>query len=50
MKKWRLVCTIDAVDIDFETIIESEEEPGFWDCEEIAHDHDCEWWSLEAID
>ena len=47
MKQWLLTCSIDAVDIDYEQIIESETEPGFWECEEIAEEHGCEWWSLE---
>lgn len=49
MKKWRLTCSIDAVDIDYETVIESESEPGFWECHNIAEEHGCEWWSLDEI-
>lgn len=44
--KWELVCSVDGVDVDYETIIESEKEPGFWECYEIAEEHGCELWSL----
>lgn len=49
MKKWLLTCSVDAVNIDHEEIIESETEPDFWTCHEIANAHGCEWWSLEEI-
>ena len=47
MRKWLLTCSIDAVDVDYETVIESETEPDFWTCANIAREHDCEWWTLE---
>ena len=50
MKKWLFTASVDAVDIDFETIIESEEEPGFCECEELAQENGCEWWSVEEYD
>ena len=49
MKKWELTASIDAVDIDYSEIIESETEPDFWTCEEIANAHGCEWWSIEEV-
>lgn len=49
MKKWRLTCSIDAIDIDYETVIESESEPGFCECYNIAEEHGCEWWSIEEL-
>lgn len=49
MKKWELTASVDAVDIDYSEIIESEKEPDFWTCEEIANAHGCEWWSIEEI-
>lgn len=50
MKKWLLTCSIDAVDIDYETVIESEKEPDFWTCENIAREHGCDWWTLEECE
>lgn len=47
MRKWLLTCSIDAIDVDYETIIESETEPDWWICANIAREHDCEWWTLE---
>ena len=47
MKKWFLICSIDAIDIDYETVIESEKEPDWWTCENIAREHGCDWWTLE---
>ena len=46
MKKWLLTCSIDAVDVDFETVLFSEEEPGFWTCEEIAQANGCDFWTV----
>lgn len=47
MKEWLLTCSIDAVDVDYETVIESETEPDWWTCENIAREHGCGWWALE---
>ena len=46
MKKWLLTCSIDAIGIDFETVLFSEEEPGFWTCEEIAQANGCDFWNI----
>lgn len=50
MKKWELVCSKEAIDIDYETIIESEDEPDFWTCYEIAMDHDCGFWTISELE
>ena len=49
MAKYRLTCSVDAVGIDYEEIIESDSEPSFWDCNEIAEQHGCPWWYCEEI-
>lgn len=49
MKKWLLVCSADAVEIDYETIIESETEPDFWTCYDIAEEHSCSWFYVEEV-
>ena len=49
MKKWNLTCSIDASNIDYETIIESETEPDFWTCQTIAEDHGCSFWTLDEV-
>ena len=46
MKKWLLTCSIDAVCVDFETVLSSEEEPGFWTCDEIAQANGCDFWTI----
>ena len=46
MKKWLLTCSIDAVNIDFETVLFSEEEPGFWTCNDIAQANGCDFWTI----
>lgn len=50
MKKWILTCSIDAVDIDYEEIIESDTEPSFWECYNKAQEHSCDWWSIEEME
>ena len=47
MKKWNITCSIDAIEIDYETTIESENEPDWLECERIANEHGCEWWMVE---
>ena len=49
MEKWNLVCSIDAINIDYETTIESEREPDFWTCNNIAEEHGCKWLSIEEV-
>ena len=46
MKKWLLICSIDAVDVDFETVLFSEEEPVFWTCNDIAQANGYEFWTI----
>ena len=42
MKKWKLVCSKDEIDIDYEITIQSETEPDFLWCNEIAQKHGCD--------
>ena len=49
MRKWILTCSIDAVDIDYEEIIENNEEPGFWECYEIAESHGCHFFFVDPF-
>lgn len=49
MKQWALVCSVDAIEIDYETIIESEAEPDFWTCYDIAEEHGCSWFYVEEV-
>ena len=46
MKKWLLTCSVDAVDVDFETVLFSEEEPSFWTCNDIAQTNGCDFWTV----
>lgn len=47
MKKWYIQFSKDAIDVDYETTIESETEPGFWEVQAIADEHECEFWCME---
>ena len=49
MKKWLLSCSKDAAFIHWETILESETEPDFWECYRLADCHGCAWFTLEQI-
>lgn len=46
MKKWYLTASTDGNMIDFETIIESDTEPDFWTCYDLAASHECEFFSV----
>ena len=49
MKAWHLTASVDGVDIDFETVIFSEAEPGYWECDNIANENGCSLWSIEEV-
>lgn len=49
MKQWRLTASTNGVNIDFETIITAESEPGFWDCYELAGAHGCPFFDLSEL-
>jgi hypothetical protein len=46
MKRWILECSTDGSYIDYEEEIQGDVEPGFWECEAIAQDHNCEYWNV----
>ena len=46
MKKWILVCSIDADNVDYEEEIYSDTEPDYWTCYEIAMNHGCEFFEI----
>lgn len=50
MKKWHFVASRDGNLIDFETIIESDTEPGFWDCYKLAASHNCEFFDVWEVE
>lgn len=47
MKKWRLVCSVEGISIDYEQTILAETEPHWIDCHNIAGAHGCDFWTLE---
>lgn len=49
IKKWKLTCSIDGINIDYEEIIESNKEPNWWQCQENAEEHRCKLWSIELL-
>lgn len=50
MKKWILTASRDGNNVDFEKIIESETEPGFWECYELADAAGCLFWSVDEME
>lgn len=49
MKQWYFTASRDAIEIDFETILESDTEPGFWDCYNLAALHDCDYFTVTEV-
>lgn len=49
MKNWILECSIDADMIDYEEVIQSETEPDFWTCFNIAEEHSCPWFTVSEL-
>ena len=50
MNKWRIICSRDADEIDYEEIISSEAEPDFWTCHDIAEKHGCDYFIVEMVE
>lgn len=51
MKNYLLTCSKDGENINYVELIERrEEEPGFWECYEIAERAGCEFFTLEEFD
>ena len=50
MNKWRIICSRDAAEIDYEEIISSEAEPNFWACYEIAENHGCAYFDVVMVE
>ena len=51
MKSYLLTCSKDGTDINYVELIERrEEEPGFWECCEIAERAGCEFFTLEEFE
>ena len=46
MKKWRIICSLDANNIDYEEIIVSDSEPDYWTCYAIAERHNCPFFNV----
>lgn len=44
MKHYELICSIDAVDIDYSETITAETAADFWACHWIADEHGCSFW------
>lgn len=49
MKTWELTASIDGVNIDFSTLIDSETEPDFWTCYDIATAHGCTYFCIVEV-
>ena len=50
MKTWYLDCSVDATNIDYSEIIQSETEPDFWTCYTIAEDHSCAFFTVSEAE
>lgn len=48
-KQWYFTASIDAINIDFDIIIYSNYEPGFWFCEDLARRHGCSYWTIDDL-
>ena len=48
-KQWILTASVDGNMVDFECIINSDNEPDFWTCQELAQNHGCEFWMVDEL-
>ena len=49
MKTWILTASIDGIGIDYEEIIESENEPDFWTLYNKAAEHNCDFFTVDEL-
>ena len=49
MKKWELTASIDGNMLDYSEILESETEPDFWSCYDIAAAHGCPYFNVSEV-
>lgn len=49
MKTYIFTASETGVNVDFETTIQAAEEPGFWECYELAASHGCAFWTCEEV-
>lgn len=49
LRAYRFTASTDGTYVDYETIIYSKKEWGFWECERLAHRHGCTLWSIERM-
>lgn len=47
MKKYELICSVDAVNIDYSETIDEATAMNWWKCNNIAEKHGCSFWSVE---
>jgi len=50
MKFWLLTASTDGNMVDYEEIIQSESEPDFWTCYELAEKHNCPWFHVDEME
>lgn len=48
--KWFLECSIDAIMVDYSEVLESDAEPDFWTCYEIAEANGCPFWTISEFE
>lgn len=49
-KEYLLTASTDGINIDYEEIIESENEPDFWTCYEKATAHGCDFFHVQELE
>ena len=49
MRKWLFTASRDGINVDFETVLESDHEPDFWTCYDIADAHGCPYFNVSEV-
>ena len=49
-RQWLLTASVDGNLVDYEEIIESDTEPSFWQCYEIAQAHGCDYFTITELE
>ena len=49
MKEYEIVCSHDAIGVDYSETVLANEEPSFWECYSIAEAHGCDWFYVTEL-
>ena len=50
MENYLVTASVDGVDIDFETELQSKTKPNYWDIYDLCMEHNCPFFYVDKLD